>query len=430
MNFGIIVTFAVVIVMAALFLQGKYSFGLITMACAVVLVMTGVLTIPEAFAGFSNSSVILIAVMITMTAALQKTSFPLKISQLFRIFDGKRNGMLVAGIIIVFLIMNTVLPDMVSIALTITFLQYLPEESGVKPSKMVIPLMAIVASCVYAAPLGVGATQDFLVNTYVSGVVVDPNYLMQFGDLFKLRIPTIIVTCIYIFFMWKKMPDSATGTLSDEIRVSGIGESTLKKWQEYLVYVLFVVVILVMIFNTHLGELMYMIPAAAVCVLGFTKILSPKELITNIASDTSWLYVGILAVTAALTGSGAADLIGELLLPLISWTNNGFIVILLCCTFTAILTTFLSNTGTQAVMTSIAASVALAAGMDPRSLMAACMISGFYAFCFPSGSVTCAFAFSLGNYNPVKFLKYTLPLLAIMIIVTSVTIYIAFPPFP
>lgn len=35
---------------------------------------------------------------------------------------------------------------------------------------------------------------------------------------------------------------------------------------------------------------MYMIPAA-VCVLGFAKILSPKELITNIASDTSWLYV-------------------------------------------------------------------------------------------------------------------------------------------
>ena len=89
MSFEIIVTFAVVIVMAALFLQGKYSFGLITMACAVVLVMTGVLTIPEAFAGFSNSSVILIAVMITMTAALQKTSFPQKISQLFRIFDGK-----------------------------------------------------------------------------------------------------------------------------------------------------------------------------------------------------------------------------------------------------------------------------------------------------------------------------------------------------
>ena len=164
MSFEIIVTFAVVIVMAALFLQGKYSFGLITMACAVVLVMTGVLTIPEAFAGFSNSSVILIAVMITMTAALQKTSFPQKISQLFRIFDGKRNGMLVAGIIIVFLIMNTVLPDMVSIALTITFLQYLPEESGVKPSKMVIPLMAIVASCVYAAPLGVGGNTGFSVK--------------------------------------------------------------------------------------------------------------------------------------------------------------------------------------------------------------------------------------------------------------------------
>lgn len=51
----------VAILMAVLFLTGKYPYGLITMACCVILCATGVLDLPTAFGGLSNKLVVLIA---------------------------------------------------------------------------------------------------------------------------------------------------------------------------------------------------------------------------------------------------------------------------------------------------------------------------------------------------------------------------------
>lgn len=66
---------------------------------------------------------------------------------------------------------------------------------------------------------------------------------------------------------------------------------------------------------------------------------------------------------------------------------------------TVIMTTFLSNMATQSVLIPIAASVALAAGWDPRGLVLIIGTCNYYALGFPSGSGEAAVCFAAGGYN-------------------------------
>ena len=139
------------------------------------------------------------------------------------------------------------------------------------------------------------------------------------------------------------------------------------------------------------------------------------------------MLAGIMGVTAALTETGAADLIGNLLLNLISWTNNSWMILFIVCLFTAIMTTFLSNSGVKSVLTPLVAAMAVAGNMDPRGIVIVITVASGFSFCFPTGSTTCALAYASGEYNPFKIAKITLPLLLILCLITATTANFMFP---
>ena len=94
---------------------------------------------------------------------------------------------------------------------------------------------------------------------------------------------------------------------------------------------------------------------------------------------------------------------------------------------TVIMTTFISNMGTQSVLIPIAASVALAAGWDPRGLVLIIGTANYFAVGFPSGSGECAVAFAAGEYNPAKVLKFTLPYMILAILSCAVSATLFYP---
>lgn len=428
MTSTMMITLAVTLVMAVLFLWGKFPFGLVTMSCMVVLVLSGVLTLSEGFAGLVSQTVILIAAMLAMAGALRKTDLPYKLQGLMGILNGKNNVALLLVMLVFFLISTSILPAEVVILLILSVVTVLPEDSPVKPSRIILPLLMVYLCWGFAVPVGIGATEDFSANAYMQGLVPDSTQLFVLGDNFKMKIIPTLVACVYFLFIWKKLP-------VHEINMEGVSspkveKSNLKLWQQVVVYVGFIAVIVVMLFNSYFGTtLMYTLPAAFVCIYGFTGILTPKEIVAGCASDVVWMLGGILGVTTALTNSGAAEAIGNALLPLISWTDNGFIILLIISTFTGLMTTFLSNSGTRGVLIPLVTSLAVTAGIDPRSLAGCVCVSCWFAFCFPSGSTTSAYYYALGKYNPIKMLKYTVPLLILEIFATAISVSILFPPF-
>ena len=406
------ITLAVTIGMMAMFIWGKYAYGLITMTCCVILAATGVLPLSGAFSGFCDQIVILIAPTLALSEALKRTSLIGSFGTLLDKLKGTHGTLLILAFYAVGIIMAQFIPTTGSIAILIVFLATLGNTGDITTKRIMMPLLGVMVAWKFRTPIGLGATTFAMVNGF-AGDILAPEYQLQLLDPFIYAIIPSICLTIYCVFCWKLMP-------KDD---SAIDESKLKKQaqiellpmnKQYIVYGVFVVVVILMLFN--ILNLRYLAPAIGVIILLFTGCLKVPEAVKPMTSDMIWMIAGVLAVADALTASGASELIGSALQSGLAHVTNPYVICLIFSAVTVIMTTFLSNTATQAVLIPIAASICAAAGWDPRGLLLIIGTCNYFAIGFPSGSGEAAVTFAAAGYNPVKILKFTGPYLLIAIV--------------
>ena len=406
------ITLAVTIGMMAMFIWGKYAYGLITMTCCVILAATGVLPLSGAFSGFCNQIVVLIAPTLALSEALKRTSLIGSFGTLLNKMKGTHGTLLILAFYAVGIIMAQFIPTTGSIAILIVFLATLGNTGDITTKRIMMPLLGVMVAWKFRTPIGLGATTFAMVNGF-AGDILAPEFQLQLLDPFLYAIVPSLCLTIYCIFCWKLMPKDNTA----------IDESKLKKQaqvellpmnKQYIVYGVFVVVVVLMLFN--LLNLRYLAPAIGVIILLFTGCLKVPEAVKPMTSDMIWMIAGVLAVADALSKSGASELIGSALQSGLAHVSNPYLICLIFSAVTVIMTTFLSNTATQAVLIPIAASICAAAGWDPRGLLLIIGTCNYFAIGFPSGSGEAAVTFAAAGYNPVKILKFTGPYLLIAII--------------
>lgn len=397
------ITLAVTIGMMAMFIWGKYAYGLITMTCCVILAATGVLPLSGAFSGFCNQIVVLIAPTLALSEALKRTSLIGSFGTLLDRMKGTHGTLLILAFYAVGIIMAQFIPTTGAIAILIVFLATLGNTGDITTKRVMMPLLGVMVAWKFRTPIGLGATTFAMVNGF-AGDILKPEYQLQLLDPFLYAIVPSICLTIYCIFCWKLMP-------KDD---SAIDESKLKKQaqvellpmnKQYIVYGVFVVVVALMLFN--ILNLRYLAPAIGVIILIFTGCLKVPEAVKPMTSDMIWMIAGVLAVADALSKSGASELIGSVLQSGLEHVTNPYIICLIFSAVTVIMTTFLSNTATQAVLIPIAASICATAGWDPRGLLLIIGTCNYFAIAFPSGSGEAAVTFAAAGYNPVKILKFT-----------------------
>ena len=420
------IVLAIAAFMVVMFLWNKFPFGVITMTSCVLLVLTGVIDISTAFSGFSNNTVVLIAPMLALSAALTKTSIVPMIRRSMSNMRDKGGMVLVAFLFLVVIAFVQFIPATATFSILIVFMVALDDKGEVTPYRLLLPMLGI--SCIWKSrlPIGMGAANFARYNALCDGIITDENLLLKMLDPFYVAIlPTIVLT-IYCLFAWKLLPKEGS------INTTGLREvketqSTLTKGQETLIYVVFVAVMLVLVLNKWTGNYMYIAPAVGVLVLVYARVLTVPETVKAMTSDMIWMIAGVLTVASALGSSGAGDLIGNSLLNLFSATPNSFVVMLVFAAVTIVMTIFLSNTATYNILTPVAAMICAAGGWDPRGLLCIIAIGNTLAIAFPSGAAECAVVFAAGGYNPGKVLKFTLPYILLAVVSLAFSANMIFP---
>lgn len=361
-----------------MFVIEKIPLGVTSMIVCIGLTITDVLDVQTAFAGFTDSNVILFVAMFIVGGALFETGMANKIGGIVTRF-AKTERMLIVAIMVIVGLMSGVLSNTGTAAVLIPVVIGIAAKSGYKRSKLLMPIL--IAGILFYATIGYKLLPE-----------CDPK------------------------------EEEAFDTKRDFDQVP--------KWKQWMSLIILILTLLAMIFEEKIGISLCVSGGIGALLLILTGVISEKDALKSIDLKTIFLFGGTLSLAAALEKTGAGEMIAEKVIGALGSDPSPYIltlvVFLLCC----VMTNFMSNTATTALMVPICLSIAQRIEADPRAVLMACVIGGSCAYATPIGMPANTMVVGVGGYHFMDFVKAGFPLIIIATVVSMIILTIAFPFFP
>ena len=404
------------------FILEKIPLGLTASICAIGLTLTGVLDSQTTFAQYVNSNVILCVGMFVVGQALFETGMANKIGGLVTKF-AKTEKMLIVAIMVIVGIMSGFLSNTGTAAVLIPVVCGIADESGYSRSRLLMPL-------VFAAALGgnlsiIGAPGNLMGVNALQEMGLSTSFFMYA----PVGVPMLILGILYFAFIgYRFLPDGKNAVTEK------VGEqkdfSNVPKWKQEVSLIVLILVILAMIFEKEIGISIQVSACIGAIILVLTGVISEKDALKSIDLKVVLLFGGSLALAKALDTTGAGVLVADKIVGLLGANPNPLILLLVIFIVTCVLTNFMSNTATTALMVPIAVSLANSLGADPRAVVIATVIAGSCAYATPIGMPANTMVVGLGGYKFNDYVKSGLPLILVSFVVCMVLLPILFPFYP
>ena len=414
----IFLAFAVV-----MFVTEKIPLAVTSMIVCIGLVITGVLNVNDAFSGFINSNVILFVAMFIVGGALFETGMANEIGSLVTKFAKSERGLIVAIMVIVG-VMSGFLSNTGTAAVLIPVVIGIAAKSGYKRSRLLMPL-------VFAAAMGGNLSLIGAPGNMIAQSALEPLGLsFGFFEYAVVGLPILIAGILfYATIGFRILPNHDTeedDSIFDETQDFG----SVPKWKKVLSLVILIATLMGMIFEEQIGVKLCITGCVGALLLILTGVISEKDALKSIDLKTIFLFGGTLSLAKALEVTGAGELIADKVIGALgdhpSPVFFTLVVFLLCC----VMTNFMSNTATTALMSPICLSIAQGMGADPRAVLMACVIGGSCAYVTPIGMPANTMVVGAGNYKFIDYAKSGLPLIVIATVISMIILPIAFPFYP
>lgn len=405
-----------------MFIWEKLPLGVTSMIVCIGLIITGVLDWKTAFSGFIYSNVILFVAMFIVGGALFETGMANKIGGVVTHFAKSERQLIIAIMVIVGL-MSGVLSNTGTAAVLIPVVIGIAAKSGYSRSKLLMPL-------VFAAAMGgnlslIGAPGNLIAQSAMQEI----GKSFGFFEYTKIGLP-ILITGILFFALigYKLLPD--TKPSGDSVYGEQKDYSDVPKWKQWLSLIILILTLIGMIFEEKIGIKLCIVGCIGALLLVVTGVISEKQALKSIDLKTIFLFGGTLSLASALQKSGAGELLANKVISFLGDNPSPylltFVVFILCC----VLTNFMSNTATTALMVPICLSISEAIGADPSAVLMACVIGGSCAYATPIGMPANTMVIGAGGYTFKDYAKSGIPLIIVSTIVSMILLPILYPFFP
>ena len=407
-----------------MFVTEKIPLGLTSMIVCVGLVVTGVLGISDAFKGFIDSNVILFVAMFIVGGALFETGMANEIGGLVTRFAKSERALIVAIMVIVG-VMSGFLSNTGTAAVLIPVVIGISAKSGFKRSRLLMPL-------VFAAAMGGNLSLIGAPGNMIAQSTLEPIGLkFGFFEYAIVGLPILVVGILfYATVGFRLLPSHEAKSDDGSVFDEQLDFAHVPKWKKVMSLVILVLTLLAMIFEDKIGIKLAVSGCIGAILLILFGVIPEREALKSIDLKTIFLFGGTLSLATALDKSGAGQMIADTVIGMLGANPSPlvltFIVFILCC----VMTNFMSNTATTALMAPICLSIAQGMGADPRAVLMACVIGGSCAYATPIGMPANTMVVGAGDYSFMDYVKAGLPLIVIATVVSMIILPIAFPFFP
>ncbi len=426
MTMEMILALGVLVVMIVLIMTDKLPFGAPPLIACLLLVITGLSTVQEAFAGFVNPSVIMIAGFMVVLAAVQKTRIigKLKSAMISLINKG---GYKSYALLVVIVMLGASLVGSGNTGyyvLILSLLVTIPYSKKLPSSKLMLPLG--FATNHPLVPFNV-ALQFGVALT----VLETAGYTGGGFSMVNFSIMNVFLAVAYLAWCligYRLLPDHPINDLTAESEVVLEKEAnTMPAWKEYCTIGAFVVSVVGMMLTSQLGAIGNVIPGVAAAFVLIINVLDFKEVRDNMGAPVILMMAGVIGVADALANSGFTDMVGNAAAGILGSSVSPFIVVLIFALLTSTMATFTgSNMGSVFVFAPIAIAACMALGLNPMAAAAAVAVSGWNGGYMPIDGMP-ALIYGMGKYKLPQFWKFTVPMYFIRILAVCLGAVIMFP---
>jgi anion transporter len=287
------------------------------------------------------------------------------------------------------------------------------------------------------------------VNVTSSGIMVAGGQApFTFSQFTIIAIPLFIIALLYTFTVGNKLADKIFGTSSNlehsDFVKSFIAEkqnSEKKKEEKSLTpeelkklnrkKITSAVVLLLTIIGL-ITQKFHGVSLGTVAVIGgllmvLTGCITVKDMYTKIEWSTLLLLAGTIGCATGLGDSGGGKIIADFFIGLFGTSLTPSIVFIVLSLIAVVLTQFMSNTGTCAILIPIGIAFAQQLGMNSLPVGVGIVMCASLSFVTPMASPTQALVLSWGSYKFMDYVKYSGPITVVLDLLVIILTPIVYP---
>lgn len=413
-------TLIVLGVMAIFFVTELVPLAITSLSGAIALGLLGVISPKAVFSGLSDSTVVLFAGMFVVGGALFYTGLAQKIGIAVVKRAGTNENSLMFAVMLVTAVMSSVLSNTGTAAALLPVVVGICSVAKIPASRQLMPMA-------FAAGIGGIITMVGTPPNIIANGALKAAGLQQFGffEFAWIGVPLTVATIAFMMLVGKRfLPKHIiSGDVEVEQEVDEVSNDPRKQLYAGLILAGVVVVMAANIMPLHIAAVI----GAILCVL--TGCLKEKQAYTSIDWVTIFLFAGMMPVATAMDKSGAGKMIADLVVGLMGTDPSPYMATAILFLLSCILTQFMSNTASSALLAPIAIAIAKGMGASPYAVMMAVAVAASCAFATPVGTPPNTLVLGPGEYSFMDYVKAGIPLIIVCFIVSIIVIPMVWPFF-
>ena len=409
-------------VVALFFVTEIIPLAITATAAAIACGLLGFIPPKQVFSGLSNSTVVLFAGMFVVGASMFYTGLAQAIGGKVVGICGKGENSLMFGLMVVGAALSAVLSNTGTAACLLPVALGICASAKIPASRQLMPLA-------FACGMGgiitlVGTPPNIIASGALGAAGLGTFGFFEFA---WIGIPVTLAGTAYMMFLGKYLLPNETLDADQEIEqeVEATDSDPKKMWVSGII--LAAVVLTMAIAPKGVTLEMAAITGALICVL--TGCLTEKQAYASIDWVTIFLFAGMMPVSSAMNKTGAGKLIAETVVNAMG-TPSPMVLTAGLFILSCVLTQFMSNTASAALLCPIGIAIAQKLGADPKAVLMAIAVAASCAFATPVGTPPNTLVLGPGNYKFMDYVKAGTGLVVVCFVVSLVVIPIVWPFFP
>lgn len=409
------ITLGILFVAAVMFFTEVVPLPITALLVPVALSICNVIPSKTAFGYFGDPTVVLFMAMFIVGEGTFITGFADKVGRAaVAMSKGSEVKLLVFSMAAIGLL-STVLSNTGTTVVAVPMILGMCLSAKLAPGKILMPVA-------FASSLGgtvtlVGTPPNGIVNSMLEQMGVQPFGFFEFG---LIGIPLLVVGLAYYGLIGHRFLPKGR-ELPEDLVAEETVRRTEKMWMSVGIFA-FVVAMMA-------SEVMNLTTAAVLgaCLMVITRCMTMREAFRSVDWTTIFLFAGMLSMSAAMDKSGAAAIVAH---AVVSRVSDPWMLMLVCCALTAIVTNFMSNTATAALMAPLALPIATASGISPLPIVMGIAMSASACFLTPIATPPNTIVLGPGKYSFLDYIKAGWPLQVIALLMCWLLIPMIWPFHP